>query len=151
MKVILMEPQDNLGHPGEVVNVKPGYARNYLIPRGIAVLATAANLNSLEAQARARSRRAAEQKASAERLAQVLEAVSLEIPVRAGETKIYGSVGARDLAEQLELRHQIKIDSRKLELPRPLKELGEYEIPYRPHPEVPITLRVKLVPEAANS
>jgi large subunit ribosomal protein L9 len=151
MKVILMEPQDNLGHPGEVVNVKPGYARNYLIPRGIAVLATAANLNSLEAQTRARSRRAAEQKASAERLAQVLEAVSLEIPVRSGETKIYGSVGARDLAEQLELRHQIKIDSRKLELPRPLKELGEYEIPYRPHPEVPITLRVKLVPEAANS
>ena len=151
MKVILMEPQDNLGHPGEVVNVKPGYARNYLIPRGIAVLATAANLNSLEAQTRARSRRAAEQKASAERLAQVLEAVSLEIPVRAGETKIYGSVGARDLAEQLELRHQIKIDSRKLELPRPLKELGEYEIPYRPHPEVSITLRVKLVPEAANS
>jgi large subunit ribosomal protein L9 len=151
MKVILMEPQDNLGHPGEVVNVKPGYARNYLIPRGIAVLATTANLNSLEAQARARSRRAAEQKASAERLAQVLEAVSLEIPVRAGETKIYGSVGARDLAEQLELRHQIKIDPRKLELPRPLKELGEYEIPYRPHPEVPITLRVKLVPEAANS
>lgn len=151
MKVILMESQDNLGHPGEVVNVKPGYARNYLIPRGIAVLATTANLNSLEAQARARSRRAAEQKASAERLAQVLEAVSLEIPVRAGETKIYGSVGARDLAEQLELRHQIKIDSRKLELTRPLKELGEYEIPYRPHPEVPITLRVKLVAEAANS
>lgn len=150
MKVILMEPQENLGQPGEVVNVKAGYARNYLFPRGIAVLATDSNLNSLQARARAQARRAAEQKAMAERLAQVLADITLEIPVRSGETKIYGSVGARDLAEQLELRHQIKIDSRKLDLPRPLKELGEYEIPYRPHPEVPIQLKVKLVPESAS-
>ena len=101
MKVILLEPLENLGDVGQVVDVKPGYARNYLLPRGLAVLATESNLKALEARIRAQAKRLAERKAEAERLKEILENLTLTIPVRAGETKIYGSVTAKDIAEAL--------------------------------------------------
>ena len=84
MKVILLEPLENLGDVGQVVDVKPGYARNYLLPRGLAVLATESNLKALEAKIRAQAKRLAERKAEAERLKEILENLTLTIPVRAG-------------------------------------------------------------------
>ena len=147
MKVILLEPMENLGDVGDVVNVKPGYARNYLFPRGLAAPATPSNLKALEAKIRAQAKRAAERKAEAERLKEMLEPLTLKIKVKAGETKIYGSVTARDIARELEEQHGITIDPKRLQLARPIKELGAYEIVYKPHPEVPITLKVWVLNE----
>ncbi|MER3537727.1 MAG: 50S ribosomal protein L9 [Thermus sp.] len=144
-KVILLEPLENLGEVGQVVNVRPGYARNYLIPRGLAVLATESNLKALEAKIRAQAKRAAQRKEEALRLKEVLETLTLTLPVRAGETKIYGSVTARDIAEALERQHGIAIDAKRLQLERPIKELGEYVLVYKPHPEVAIQLKVSVV------
>ncbi|WP_114313769.1 50S ribosomal protein L9 [Thermus caldifontis] len=145
MKVILLEPLENLGDVGQVVKVKPGYARNYLLPRGLAVLATESNLKALEAKIRAQAKRLAERKAEAERLKEILENLTLTIPVRAGETKIYGSVTAKDIAEALSRQHGITIDPKRLALEKPIKELGEYTLTYKPHPEVPIALKVSVV------
>lgn len=135
---------ENLGDVGAVVNVKPGYARNYLLPRGLATLASESNLRALEAKIRAQAKRSAERKAEAERLKELLEPLTLTMKVKAGESKIYGSVTARDIAEALEVQHQIKIDPKRLVLEKPIKELGEYTLAYKPHPEVPITLKVSV-------
>jgi len=142
VKVILLEPVEKLGDVGQVVNVKPGYARNYLLPRGLAALATEANLKALEAKIRAQAKKAAERKAEAERLKEILEPLTLTLKVKAGETKIYGSVTSRDIAEALEKQHEITIDPKRLLLAKPIKELGSYELVYKPHPEVPIQLKV---------
>ncbi len=147
MKVILLEPLENLGDVGQVVNVKPGYARNYLFPQGYAVPATESNMRALEAKIRAQAKRSAERKAEAERLKEILEALTLKIKVKAGETKIYGSVTARDIAAELESQHGIAIDPKRLDLRRPIKELGAYELTYKPHPEVPIVLKVWVLNE----
>lgn len=144
MKVILLEPMENLGDVGAVVNVKPGYARNYLLPRGLATLASESNLRALEAKIRAQAKRSAERKAEAERLKELLEPLTLTMHVKAGESKIYGSVTARDIAEALEAQHQISIDPKRLVLEKPIKELGDYTLAYKPHPEVPMNLKVSV-------
>ena len=144
MKVILLEPMENLGDVGAVVNVKPGYARNYLLPRGLATLASESNLRALEAKIRAQAKRSAERKAEALRLKELLEPLTLTLKVKAGESKIYGSVTARDIAEALEAQHQIGIDPKRLVLEKPIKELGDYTLAYKPHPEVPMNLKVSV-------
>lgn len=145
MKVILLEPMENLGDVGAVVNVKPGYARNYLLPRGIATLATESNLKTLEAKIRAQAKKAAERKAEAERLKELLEPITLVLKVKAGDQKIYGSVTSREIAAALEAQHQITIDPKRLALEKPIKDLGDYTLAYKPHPEVPMTLKVSVV------
>ncbi|GIW30380.1 MAG: 50S ribosomal protein L9 [Meiothermus sp.] len=145
MKVILLEPMENLGDVGAVVNVKPGYARNYLLPRGLATLATESNLKTLEAKIRAQAKKAAERKAEAERLKELLEPITLVLKVKAGDQKIYGSVTSREIAAALEAQHQITIDPKKLALEKPIKDLGDYTLAYKPHPEVPMTLKVSVV------
>jgi len=149
MKVILLEPMENLGDVGAVVNVKPGYARNYLLPRGIATLATESNLKTLEAKIRAQAKKAAERKAEAERLKELLEPITLVLKVKAGDQKIYGSVTSREIAAALEAQHQIAIDPKKLVLEKPIKDLGDYALVYKPHPEVPMTLKISVVAEKA--
>ena len=145
MKVILLEPMENLGDVGNVVNVKPGYARNFLLPRGIAVGASDSNLKALNAKIRAQAKRSAERKAQAEQLKEILEPITLNLPVRAGEAKIYGSVTSREIAAALEAQHQISIDPKRLQLEKPIKELGDYTLTYKPHPEVPMSLKVSVV------
>lgn len=149
MKVILLEPMENLGDVGAVVNVKPGYARNYLLPRGLATLATESNLRTLEAKIRAQAKKAAERKAEAERLKELLEPITLVLKVKAGDQKIYGSVTSREIAAALEAQHQISIDPKKLALEKPIKDLGDYTLAYKPHPEVPMTLKVSVVADKA--
>lgn len=149
MKVILLEPMENLGDVGAVVNVKPGYARNYLLPRGLATLATESNLKALEAKIRAQAKKAAERKAEAERLKELLEPITLVLKVKAGDQKIYGSVTSREIAAALEAQHQISIDPKKLALEKPIKDLGDYTLAYKPHPEVPMTLKISVVADKA--
>lgn len=142
MNVILLEPVDNLGEAGAMVDVKPGYARNFLVPRGLALPATQANQRELEARLAQRAKQLAARKADAERLRDLLADRSVELKVRAGDERIYGSVTAKDIAERLAEQYQVEIDRRKLELGEAIKTLGEYTVVYKPHPEVPIDLKV---------
>ena len=147
MNVILLEPVERLGEAGALVTVKPGYARNFLVPRGLALPATQANQRELDARLAQRAKQLAARKADAERLRNMLADATVDIKVRAGEDRIYGSVTSRDIAEVLENRYQVEIDRRKLELGDPIKTLGEYTIVYKPHPEVPIDLKVNVTAE----
>lgn len=140
MQVILLEP-GKLGQTGEIVTVKPGYARNFLIPRGMAVPANAANMKSLEARIRSRQKILAEEKATAEDLASRLENVAIELSVRAGEGKVYGAVTSGDVADALD-RLGFDVDRRRIEMPKAVKEIGEYDISYKAHPEVSIPLKL---------
>lgn len=148
MNLILLEPVENLGEAGDLVTVKPGYARNWLVPQGLALPATRANRAELDARLEQRARQLAERKADAERLSELLGEATLEIRVRAGDGRIYGSVGNKDIADALRAAYDVEIDRRKIVLPEPIKETGEHEVLYRPHPEVPITLQVNVVPDA---
>ncbi|MEF2280188.1 50S ribosomal protein L9 [Deinococcus sp. YIM 134068] len=140
MQVILLEP-GRLGKTGDVVTVKPGYARNFLIPRGMATPANTANMKTLEAQLRARQKTQAQEKAKAEDLASRLNGVAVELSVRAGEGKIYGAVTHADVAGALD-RLGFDVDRRRIDMPKTVKEIGEYDISYRAHPEVTIPLKL---------
>ncbi|HEX7000824.1 MAG TPA: 50S ribosomal protein L9 [Trueperaceae bacterium] len=147
MNVILLEPVDNLGEAGVQVAVKDGYARNWLIPQGLALPATKANQAELQARLSQRAKQLSERKADAERLAEILKDAQLTIEVRAGEGRIYGSVGNRDIADALTAAYDVEVDRRKLMLGEPIKTTGEHVVEYRPHPEVSIPLKVNVVAE----
>ncbi len=143
MNVILLEPVDNLGEAGQMVKVKDGYARNWLIPQGFAAVATRANKAELEARLAQRAKQLAERKSDAERLKAMLVDNKIEVFVKAGEERIYGSVGNRDIAEVLKSAYDIDVDRRKIEIPGgTIKTLGDYTVVYKPHPEVPIDLNL---------
>lgn len=149
MNVILLEPVDKLGEAGEMVKVKDGYARNWLIPQGLAAVATKANKAELEARLAQRARQLAERKSDAERLRDMLANNVVEIFVKAGEERIYGSVGNRDIADALKSSYNVDIDRRKIDIPgTSIKTLGEYIVVYKPHPEVAIDLNVVVKAEA---
>lgn len=147
MNVILLENVYKLGNPGDLVRVRPGYARNYLVPQGLAVPATRANKAELEAMLNLRARRLAEIKSDAERLKELLGDAHVTIAVRAGDGRIYGSVNNVDIAAALVESHGVEIDRRKIELHEPIKELGIFQVLFRPHPEVEITLNLEVIPE----
>jgi large subunit ribosomal protein L9 len=142
MKIILLEPVANLGQTGNIVEVKPGYARNFLVPRGLAAPATAQNLKSLEAQIRSRVKKLEAVKADAQKLAGQFAELVVELKAKAGEGKIYGAITAQAVADAVETQTGLAIDRRKIEMGKAIKDLGEYEVVYKPHPEVPIPLKV---------
>ena len=128
MQVILRDDLDNLGKSGEVVNVKPGYARNYLLPRGLAIKATASDVKRVEHEKRVISARTAKLAKDAQAEADRLSAVSVSIARAVGEEdKLYGSVTSRDIAEAL-AEQNVKIDSKKIHLEEPIKTLGMTEV-----------------------
>ena len=147
MNIILMESVYKLGDPGDLVKVRPGYARNYLVPQGLAIPATRANKAELDAMLNVRARQLGELKQDAERLKDLLGEARVVISVKAGDGRIYGSVNNVDIAEVLSSQHEVAIDRRKIELHEPIKELGEFQVPFRPHPDVEITLNVEVVAE----
>ena len=151
MNVILLEPVGSLGDAGEMVSVKPGYARNWLVPQGLALPATASNQRELDARLQQRAKQLSARKADALRLQELLADAAVEIRVKAGEDRIYGSVGNRDVADALKQAYDVDVDRRKIELQEPIKTLGEYTLPYRPHPEVTIDLKVVGVAEGCSS
>ncbi len=147
MNVILLEPVHKLGEAGEIVRVRPGYARNWLVPQGLALPATKANQRELQARLMQRARLLSERKGDAERLHELLGDAAITIRVKAGEDRIYGSVGNRDIADALQEAFDVEIDRRKIDLPEPIKLLGEYVVPYRPHPDVTIEVKLQVVSE----
>ncbi|HET6339699.1 MAG TPA: 50S ribosomal protein L9 [Polyangiales bacterium] len=126
--VILRRDVDKLGHAGELVRVKPGYARNYLLPRSLAVVATDDNVRHVEHERKVAVAAAAKQKGQAEGIAAQINGLTLEIAAQAGEgDKLFGSVTVRDVAEALH-KKGIELDRKHIELPTPIKALGEYEV-----------------------
>ena len=147
MEVILREDIEKLGHRGEVVKVAPGYARNFLLPKKLAVAATASNKKIVEQERDAYLRREAKAKNEAEDLGRMLSGVTITITQRAGEEgHLFGSVTAKDIADGLE-RQNYTIDRRKIQLEDPIKNTGEYKVPVRLHREVTAELNVNVVAE----
>jgi large subunit ribosomal protein L9 len=147
MDVILREDVEKLGAAGDLVTVKDGYARNYLLPRGLAYPATDGNRRRLEAEQKSRTRRADAEIARAGEVATRLEAVSLSFAMKAGEgDKLFGSVTSHDIAERLKAEG-FEVDKKAVELDEPIKALGVYKVPVRLHPDVKPEVRVWVVKE----
>ena len=150
MEVILRETVENLGRRGEVVKVADGYARNYLLPRKLALPATEGNKKHVERERKIVEAREADEKGQAEGIAARLAAVDITIQRRVGETEaLYGSVTSADIADYLRTKG-FEIDRRKLILPEPIKMLGQHDVPLKLHREVTIPLKVKVVKEGAQ-
>ena len=147
MELILREAVPSLGKPGDLVRVKPGYARNFLLPRGLAFEATEGNKKRIAGEARARDARISVERTEAQALAGQLAAVSLSFTAKAGEDgKLFGSVTSGDIAEQLAAAgHQI--DKRKIELEHPLKELGHHNVTIRLPHDVHAEIKVNIAAE----
>jgi len=146
-KVLLREDVDDLGARGEIVRVRAGYARNYLLPRNLAVEATAGNVKGIEAERAALLKKEAKERATAEGQAQQIGSLQLEFKRKAGEQgALYGSVTSMDVAEALQGRGY-EIDRHRIHLREPLKRVGEYTVPVRLHRDVTIDLKVRVAPE----
>jgi large subunit ribosomal protein L9 len=146
-EVLLLQPLPNLGGEGEKVRVRSGYARNYLLPRKLAIPATRANVRQVEALEARRLQREQAEKASAEELASRVEAVRPVVVVKTGEGgKMFGAVTVRDLLDKLE-EAGVELDRKRVHLPAPVKTLGEHEAKVRLHPEVERVLRFEVVSE----
>ncbi len=147
MDVILRQDVDNLGSAGDLVTVKDGYARNFLLPRGLAYLATEGNKRRLDAERGQRARKQAAETSGAREIAGRLEQVSVTFTMKAGEgDKLFGSVTAADVAKQLEAQG-FAVDKKQIELDEPLKALGVYKVPVRLHADVKPEVRVWVVRE----
>ena len=149
MKLILREDVYNLGKSGELVAVKNGYARNYLLPRNLAMLANATNVRQLEHEKQVIELRQQKMKGGATEQAKKLEAVTVKIARKVGEQdKLFGSVTALDIAEGLAAAGH-KIDRRLIHMPEPIRAVGQYEVELRLHREVVAKIKVEVVGEAA--
>jgi large subunit ribosomal protein L9 len=147
MEVILREHIDNLGRRGDVVKVAAGYARNYLLPRKLALAVTEANKKQIERERKAGEVKDAQERTEADAYAQRLEAVEIEIARRVGENQtMYGSVTSADIAHALEAKG-FEIDRRKIQLPDPIKTVGEVQVPVKVHRDVTAQVKVKVVAE----
>ena len=150
MEVILREHIDNLGRRGDLVKVADGYARNYLLPRKMALLATAGNKKVIEREKVKFDATEAEEQKVAQAIADRLATVEIEIARRVGETDaLFGSVTNADVAEALAGKG-FDIDRRKLQLHDPIKKLGEFNVPVKLHRDVIASLKVKVVAEGAG-
>jgi large subunit ribosomal protein L9 len=142
MKVILREDVDGVGNIGDLLEVAPGYARNYLLPRNKAVEATSRNLKTIEHAKRVIGEKAKKEKALVEEYAKKVSAVALTIPVRVGkDDKLFGSVTTKDIGEALAAQG-IDLDKRKIHLDHPIKELGTFTVPIKLHSQVTAMVQV---------
>ena len=147
MEIILREHIDNLGRRGDVVKVAAGYARNYLLPRKLALVVTDSNKRQIERERKLAEVRDAEEKAGAEALGQRVAALDIEIARRVGENDtMYGSVTSADIATALGAKG-FTVDKRKIQLPDAIKALGEVQVPVKVHRDVTAQVKVKVVPE----
>ena len=150
MEVILREHVEHLGRRGVVVKVAEGYARNYLLPRKLALLVTEGNKRQIEHERKLAEARELEEKQQAEAYAQRLGQLEIEIPRRVGENDtLYGSVTSADISHALQAK-QFEIEKKKIVLPEPLKALGEFTVPVKIHRDVTAQVRVKVVAEGAK-
>ncbi len=147
MEVILREDIDNLGTRGQVVKVAPGYARNFLLPKRLAVQATESNKKIVEQERQAHLRKEAKAQGEAEDLGKLMRHVTVTISQKAGENdQLFGSVTSKDIADALAAQNYT-IDRRKIQLDEPIKQLGEFKVPVRLHKEVSVDITVVVAKE----
>ncbi|NCF25333.1 MAG: 50S ribosomal protein L9 [Gammaproteobacteria bacterium] len=146
MNVILLENVENLGSIGDLVKVKPGYGRNYLLPQGKAALATPENMKEIEARRADLEKLAAEELAAAKARAGTIEGMELVIPANVGpEGKLFGSVGPIDIADAFD-KVQVEVERSEIRMPEgPIQEMGEFTIGVHLHPEVDVDVSVRVV------
>ena len=148
MQIILQEDVEKLGTRGQVVEVKEGYARNFLLPRKLALEASPGNMKRLEKMRAAFAKKSAVEIADAQKLAELVAGVSLELTRKAGENdQMFGSVTSADISEALAAKG-FTIDKRKITLAEPIKVLGDYEVPLKLHREVTATVKLAVKKEA---
>lgn len=149
MELLLKEDVENLGVRGELVKVRPGYGRNFLLPRGLAIQATPGNVKQIEMQRRALLKKEAVERDAAAQQSELLKEFTLEFARKVGEHGIlYGSVTSMDIAEAFAAKG-FEIDRRKIQLKDPIKEPGEYEVPIKLHREVAASIKVLVKNEEA--
>jgi large subunit ribosomal protein L9 len=147
MELILREDVEKLGVRGQVIKVADGYARNFLLPRRLAVVATDANKKIVEQERQAHLRKEAKEKAAAQELGTMMTGVVVTISQKAGDQEqLFGSVTAKDIAEALEAQNY-KIERRKIQMPEPIRQLGEHKVPVRLHRDVTIEITVNVIRE----
>jgi large subunit ribosomal protein L9 len=150
VKVVLLKDVAGLGVRGAVVKVAEGYARNYLIPKGLAQEATAGRLKEIARRERVKEQKADRLATQARQMADKLAGLTVRIPVRAGEGgKLFGSVGTKDIAQVLATQHNLEIDRKKLEIKEPIKSLGRFPVLARLHPGVQAKFEVEVVGDDA--
>ncbi len=150
-KILLREDIDNLGGRGEIVKVKAGYARNYLLPQGLASLATKGNLKQIDQERTALLKRAAHDKSTAEAQAEQMGSITLNFERKAGDTgQLFGSVTSMDIADALKAKGY-EIDRRKINLKDVIKETGEYTVPVKLHREVTLGIPVTVTAEGGET
>ncbi len=148
MQIILQEDIDKLGHRGDVVTVKPGYARNFLLPRKLAIEASAGNMKALERIRTALSKKTATELDAAHKQAELLNGVSMKFTRKTGENdQMFGSVTTADIAEALAAQN-FKIDKRQVQLPEPIKALGEYTVTIKVFRDVTAAVKVQVEKES---
>jgi len=148
LKVILKKYQDKLGDVGDLIEVKAGYANNYLIPQGIAVIATKGNINQMKLVKKAAMKAEAKNIEEAENIAKTLEDISLKFIVKTGEEgKLYGSITNKDLAERIMKNKSIEVDRKKIDLREHIKELGEYDVDIKLYKEIKAVIKVVVGPD----
>ncbi len=147
MKVILQKPVDKLGVPGDLVDVADGYARNYLLPRGLAVQASKGGVKHVESLKRAHATRVSQARAEAETGAQRLTATPIRVKARVGEEgRLFGSVTASEVAEEIERQTGVKLDRRDVHLDEPIRSIGVHEVRVHLFAEVDPVLSVEVEP-----
>lgn len=145
MKVILKQDVHNLGKKNALVNVNDGYARNFLIPKGLAVEASASAVNEMKIRENAEKTRKEHEMAQAKKLADQISKISISFKSKAGENgKLFGSITGKDIAEKLEQDHKIQVDKRKIVLPDAIKALGSYEIEVKLYTGISAKLKVNV-------
>jgi large subunit ribosomal protein L9 len=148
VRVVLRDDVENIGRKGDLIEVTDGFARNYLVPRGLAMKATKGVVQQAEAMRRNREARDARDREAAQALADQLSGRRIELRARAGDGgRLFGSVTSADVADAVRAQTGVELDRRKTQLAEPLKELGAVEVPVKLHSDVEVTLTVDVVPE----
>jgi large subunit ribosomal protein L9 len=150
MKIILQKTVDKLGHPGDIVEVADGYARNYLMPRGLAVKATRGGVKHIDSLKRAHGVRVNQAKAEAEQVASRLASTPIKVAAHAGEEgKLFGSVTASDIVEAIDKQAGVRVDRHDVHLEEPIRSVGAHEVRVHLFPEVDPVLTVEVEPSEA--
>ena len=148
MKIVLRDDVENVGRKGDLIEVTDGFARNYLVPRGLAMKATKGVVRQADAMRRSREAREARDRESAQALADQLTGRRIALRARAGEGgRLFGSITSADVVDAVREQTGVELDRRKTQLAEPLKELGAVDVPVKLHPEVEVTLTVDVVAE----
>ncbi|NMD72480.1 50S ribosomal protein L9 [Bacillus sp. DNRA2] len=143
MKVIFLKDVKGKGKKGEIKNVADGYAQNFLLKQGLAIEASQANMSSLDAQKKKEQKQAAEELEEAKKLGAQLEKITVELTAKSGEGgRLFGSITSKQIAEELQKKHKVKIDKRKIELADAIRSLGYTKVPVKLHHDVTATLNV---------